>query len=384
MAHPRRGQPGVSARYCEACRHERRRYGQLRRWAGERARRPELEPRPCAWVGCHAGADGERAEVPGYRRYCCHAHYAADQRGPRPSQRRGREVRCGCRAARHAHPKGVCGAPLGYLRLSRVRRARRHYCATCRRDLPWHWGRRTGPPAFCRHCGGPVSSARTTLCRECYLGSPRFPYRHQFDKQVAELSTVGRSQRQIAAILRSPARARAGSSGGWRCRLSRARRSEQLIRGSGLSRGSTTTSAEKSPPAPPVGRPTEPICVSATTAAELASAALDGHSHSPRSRLPTSLSGGPRSRSCMGRRPDMPLTGGVAKNPVSRAEPRGGQAMHDAGLYAGHSGHRRESGDRRSRWSPPALSVFCWSAPRAAATQRSPQDLPQMASSRLG
>src|SRR5271157_6215573 len=61
MAHPRRGQPGVSARYCEACRHERRRYGQLRRWAGERARRPELEPRPCAWVGCHAGADGERA-----------------------------------------------------------------------------------------------------------------------------------------------------------------------------------------------------------------------------------------------------------------------------------------------------------------------------------
>jgi hypothetical protein len=199
--HPRRGQPGVSARYCEACRHERRRDGQLRRWQRERAQRPELESRPCAWVGCCAGADGERAEVPGYRRYCCHAHYVADRRGPRPAQRRGREIRCGCRAARHTHVKGVCGVPLGYVRLSRVHRSRRHYCESCRRDLPWRWGRRTGPPHYCASCGRPVSAKRVTRCRECYLGSPRFPYRHRFDKQVAELSTVGRSQRQIAAIL---------------------------------------------------------------------------------------------------------------------------------------------------------------------------------------
>ena len=199
--HPRRGPVKVSARYCEACRHERRRDGQLRRWKNERAQRPELEPRACAWAGCCAGLDGRRAQVPGYRRYCCHAHYAADRRGPRPAQRRGREVRCGCRAARHAHPGGVCRAPLGYLRLSRVHRPRRHYCESCRRDLPWRWGRRTEPPSYCASCGGPVSANGVTRCRRCYLGSPRSPYRHRFDRKVALLQAAGRSQRQIAAIL---------------------------------------------------------------------------------------------------------------------------------------------------------------------------------------
>jgi hypothetical protein len=171
-------------------------------WAGQLVRRaPERQlqtVRHCAWADCKEGEDGGPREVPSARTYCGRAHAGAARRG---RGRHGGDIRCGCRAQAHRDRHGrPCGAPLGHVRRSRIKRAKRHYCLDCRLDRPWLQA--APPPRFCQRCGRTLSRGAMTRCLACrQLERERGSYRHERDGKVLDLLAAGWSHRQIAREL---------------------------------------------------------------------------------------------------------------------------------------------------------------------------------------
>ena len=174
------------ARFCDDCRTRRRRDGQLRRWERDRRLEPRLRKGVCAWDGCRLGLGGRPAVVPARRRYCCLAHYHAARTG-QPGRRTGRVVSC-----------DVCAQPIGYMRPSRVRRARRHYCAAHIGDY-----RRANPPRprtryYGIVCGHEVSKPGNLRCRKCYSSlASRGGYETEAMRRIAEVEATFTKGRRV-------------------------------------------------------------------------------------------------------------------------------------------------------------------------------------------
>jgi hypothetical protein len=187
---PISGDPRVH--YCKKCANERRRAGQVRRWANAPNRR---EVRRCALAGC-------LAKVVRPRQFCCRKHYGASRLGvPRPDLRSGQTVLCGCDLPEHKHPAGWCRVEVGYLRPSRADRAKRHICTACLPD--WRRCRPPRPKTPPRgECGHAVSKPNVTLCKQCRATAGRRQYKaSQIQAGIDELHKKGREV-TVSAIAR--------------------------------------------------------------------------------------------------------------------------------------------------------------------------------------